>query len=163
MQSQTQTPNPYHRIADFLVDTHDFSLNTFGPGPRTEGVLSHIGKELGEVRKEPDDMEEWIDLIILSFDGAMRRLTQEQGLQPYHAVNVLMDKWREKTDKNKARDWPDFRQFGQDQAIEHVRDEEMTNTTDASDEDQMIKFLKSLGATVHKIEATPLETVVVDG
>lgn len=60
-------------IVAHLTRQHEFSIKTFGPGPRTEGVMDHITKEVAEVRAAPKDVKEWIDLLILSCDGAMRR------------------------------------------------------------------------------------------
>ena len=49
-----------------------FSRATFGPGARTKGVLDHIRKEITEVERAPHDLSEWVDLILLSLDGAWR-------------------------------------------------------------------------------------------
>ncbi len=49
---------------DLVAHLHrqrEFSLRTFGPGERTEGVLDHIQKEIAEVRENPKDISEWID------------------------------------------------------------------------------------------------------
>ena len=56
----------------FLKAQTDFSDNTFGPGQRTTGVIAHIRKELEEILQEPDDLVEWIDVVLLSLDGARR-------------------------------------------------------------------------------------------
>ena len=54
--------------------THiEFELAKIGPpGARTEGILRHIEKEIVEVRKNPSDVEEWCDIAILAFGGALR-------------------------------------------------------------------------------------------
>lgn len=49
-----------------------WSLETFGDGARTEGLCKHIEKECNEVRTNPNDIMEWIDIIILACDGAWR-------------------------------------------------------------------------------------------
>lgn len=49
-----------------------FSLHTFGPGHRTQGVLNHIRKELTELEAEPLELSEWIDVVLLALDGAWR-------------------------------------------------------------------------------------------
>lgn len=49
-----------------------WSMETFGDGARTEGLCKHIAKELDEIRKEPNDIMEWADVIILACDGAWR-------------------------------------------------------------------------------------------
>jgi len=41
-------------------------------GTRTKGVIDHLRKELDEVEKEPTDLLEWIDLVLLALDGAWR-------------------------------------------------------------------------------------------
>lgn len=93
-----------------------WSDETFGPGPRTEGVLKHIEKEVGEVRENPDDESEWADLLILVIDGATRRgINGDALLRAYHR----------KMHENRRRRWPDWRNFSQDEPIEHIRDEEV--------------------------------------
>jgi hypothetical protein len=37
-----------------LEKQREFSERTFGPGPRTAGVIDHIRKELREIESEPD-------------------------------------------------------------------------------------------------------------
>lgn len=49
-----------------------WSMETFGDGARTEGLCKHIEKECNEVRASPNDIMEWIDIIILACDGAWR-------------------------------------------------------------------------------------------
>lgn len=56
----------------FLIEKNNWSINTFGHGQRTEGVIKHIEQELEEVRENPEDLMEWIDVILLAFDGAFR-------------------------------------------------------------------------------------------
>lgn len=115
-----------------------FSRATFGPGTRAKGVLDHIAKEIEEVRafypeelpvgREPNHAaaaKEWVDLVILSFDGLLRALaaahpgwTFDQVAQ--HAVEMMLAK----QGKNERRDWPDWRGQSADKAIEHVRGHE---------------------------------------
>lgn len=95
-----------------------FSARTFGPlvpGPRLLGVVNHIEKELGEIRHNPTDLGEWIDVIILGIDGASRA-----GHSPEVIVQALVTKQT----KNENRKWPDWRTAAPDKAIEHVRTEE---------------------------------------
>lgn len=49
-----------------------WSKSTFGIGKRTKGITNHIRKELNEIELNPDDLNEWIDVIILATDGAWR-------------------------------------------------------------------------------------------
>lgn len=89
-----------------------FSIKTFGPGHRTKGVCDHIRKELNEVEKEPLDLEEWIDVIMLGLDGAWRT-----GYPPEQIAEMLETKLA----KNETRSWPDWRTADPDKAIEHNR------------------------------------------
>lgn len=89
------------------------SLKNFGPGERTAGVLAHIRKELDEVAAAPGDITEWIDIVILAFNGAMRA---------GHAPADLQAAWIAKQAKNEARTWPDWRTLPLDQPIEHIRE-----------------------------------------
>ncbi len=91
-----------------------FSLKTFGPGRRTDGVLDHIRKELKEIEESPVDLEEWIDVVMLALDGAWRA-----GHTPVEIAAAL----GAKQTKNEARDWPDWRTADPSRAIEHVRTE----------------------------------------
>ena len=89
-----------------------FTEATFGPGLRTKGVVDHIRKELKEILDDPKDLEEWVDVIILGFDGAWRTGASSQE---------IIDAIKAKQTKNELRQWPDWETVGQDQAIEHVR------------------------------------------
>jgi hypothetical protein len=102
---------------DFVAHLHRqrvFSERTFGPGERTQGVIDHIRKELCEIEQSPDDIEEWIDVVILALDGAWRA-----GYTPTQIVNALV----QKQEKNEGRKWPDWRTAEFGKAIEHVRGE----------------------------------------
>lgn len=90
-----------------------FSERTFGPGPRTEGVVDHIRKELKEVLEHPSDLKEWVDVIILGFDGAWRA-----GHKPHEIIAAIKAKQLE----NEGRTWPDWRTADVGKAIEHVRE-----------------------------------------
>lgn len=90
-----------------------WSENTFGPGNRWRGVVDHIRKELIEIEAKPDDLGEWIDVMILAFDGAMRI-----GANPHDIVRALIAK----QDRNEARVWPDWRLCDPSKAIEHKRE-----------------------------------------
>lgn len=94
-----------------------WSRETFGPGTRSNGVLDHIRKELLEIEADPLDVKEWVDVIILAFDGAWRA-----GWEPQEILDAIIAK----QSKNEGRTWPDWRTFSPDVAIEHDR------TVDAS-------------------------------
>lgn len=96
--------------AAHLDRQRQWSTDTFGPGLRL-GVLDHIEKEMGEVREDPTDLGEWVDLIILAFDGAWRA---------GHEPQAILDAIAAKQARNEAREWPDWRTQDTGRAIEHV-------------------------------------------
>lgn len=91
-----------------------FSARTFGPGQRTAGVCDHIRKELGEIEQAPEDLAEWVDVVLLALDGAGRA-----GHTPEQIAAAIAAKQT----KNEARTWPDWRTADPGKAIEHVREE----------------------------------------
>ncbi|SDD42063.1 dATP/dGTP pyrophosphohydrolase domain-containing protein [Auraticoccus monumenti] len=102
---------------DSIDETHlsrqrAWSETTFGPGARTRGVVDHIRKELREIEAAPDDLGEWVDVVILALDGAWR-----SGASPKQIIAAI----RAKQARNESRTWPDWRTMSPDQAIEHVR------------------------------------------
>ena len=97
-----------------LYRQRDFSLKTFGPGKRSAGIIDHIQKELVEVAAKPNDLEEWIDIVILALDGAWR-----EGYTPKEIINML----RYKQTKNESRKWPDWRTAVPGKAIQHIKTE----------------------------------------
>ena len=88
---------PAFDLHKHLARQIQFSQQTFGPGSRTEGILDHIQRELDEVKAAPDDVSEWIDIIILAFDGAWR-----SGHSPEDIVAALIAK-QTKSHKLSAR------------------------------------------------------------
>ena len=103
---------PAFDLVAHLHRQRDFSLKTYGPGLRTKGVVDHIKKELKEILDDPTDHREWIDVIILGFDGLLRT-----GIDPAEAVSEIVAKQT----KNEGRDWPDWRTVDPNKAIEHDR------------------------------------------
>lgn len=95
-----------------LARQREWSGNTFGPGPRTAGVIDHIRKELREIEADPSDITEWIDVVILALDGAWRA-----GYQPQEIIDAMVAKQT----RNEGRNWPDWRTMSPDKAIEHDR------------------------------------------
>lgn len=95
-----------------LLRQRDWSLATFGPGPRTKGVTDHIRKELEEIEEDPLDLNEWVDVIILGLDGAWR-----SGHDPQQIIDAI----KTKQAKNETRVWPDWRTMSEDDPIEHDR------------------------------------------
>ena len=99
-------------LQDYLEEQIAFSKEAFGSEPRLEGVLEHIKEEVEEVRESPNDLEEWIDLVMLSLDGAWR-----SG----HNVQEIIAMLKYKLDKNKNRDWPDWKTSDPTKPINHVK------------------------------------------
>lgn len=97
-------------LVQFIGEQIEFSERTFGPGTRTSGVIAHIRKELAEIEESPHDLTEWVDVMLLAFDGAWRA-----GYRPDEIAAAL----RAKFEKNKRRSWPDWRQ-NTDGPIEHI-------------------------------------------
>lgn len=100
---------------DLVAHLHrqrEFSTTAFGPGERTRGVIAHIRKELVEVEESEGSLNEWVDVILLAFDGAWRSgKTPEQIAQAIAAKQAV----------NQMRSWPDWRTADKDAPIEHVR------------------------------------------
>ena len=96
-----------------------FSLRTFGPGARSQGVVDHIRKELREIEANPADLTEWVDVILLAFDGAWRA-----GYEPEEIAGGI----NAKQTKNEGRQWPDWRTVDPNKAIEHVKGERLPSS-----------------------------------
>ena len=97
-------------IADYLERQRAWTLRTFGGGRRTDGICAHIAKELDEIRARPNDRREWIDVIILAFEGYMRH-----GGTAWTLVGDLESKQR----VNFERQWPS--EVPHDQPTEHIK------------------------------------------
>lgn len=110
----------------FLEDQKTWSSVVFGPGKRHVGIGKHIAKELIEAENDP---HEWIDVILLAFDGANRA-----GLSSEQIVGGLVQKQH----VNKERRWPAWQP--QDQPAEHVR------LVDVDFADLELRILASMGA-----------------
>lgn len=86
--------DPYeweYTFSEYVFRHVEWSTKTFGPrsiwAQDTERVCRHIEKELKEIRENPYDCEEWIDVIILAIDGAYR-----SGHQPAAIASALQKK-----------------------------------------------------------------------
>ena len=95
-QAEQITGLKEHNLMEYLVRQMAWSLRTFGDGRRTEGLCKHIELELAEIRAKPKDLEEWIDVIQLSLDGAWRA-----GHTPLAICTALESKLA----KNQQRKW----------------------------------------------------------
>lgn len=60
-----------------IIKQMDFSAATFGPGSRQQGVSDHILKEVVEIAEGNNDPMEWVDVWLLSMDGAWRCLRDQ--------------------------------------------------------------------------------------
>lgn len=106
-------PAPTVIDAGHLQRQIDWSSTTFGPGPRADGIVDHIRKELNEILDDPTDLFEWVDVMILALDGAWR----DAGASPQEIIDALIAKQT----KNEGRVWPDWRTAEPGKAIEHDR------------------------------------------
>ena len=107
-----ESVTPHFNLATHLQRQASFSARTFGPGTRVAGITDHITKELEEVRGSCGALTEWVDVIILGFDGAWR-----SGATPEQIIQALVAKQA----RNEGRTWPDWRTAEPDKAIEHDR------------------------------------------
>jgi hypothetical protein len=100
-------------IETYLARHWAWSLGAFGPGRQTAGILEHLGKEIAEISAKPDDLTEWVDVMILAFDGYLRHGGTVEG---------LMRDLEAKQAENFARRWPPAGDG--EHAVEHLRDDE---------------------------------------
>lgn len=114
-------------LKQHLLRQMAFSHATFGPGKRTEGVTDHIKKELIEVADADgtfEQVEEWVDVVILALDGLTRRLvyglSDEIREDPERAATMVCEMIQSKQTKNESRQWPDWRTAEKGKAIEHI-------------------------------------------
>lgn len=109
--NQARSPEGFNFVSH-LHRQRAFSQRTFGDQPYT-GVLAHIEKEIGEIGDAGGmDVMEWIDVILLACDGAMRC-----GHSPEEIVCALTKKLA----INETRKWPDPSTVKPGQPIEHVK------------------------------------------
>lgn len=107
-------------LSSYIATQIRWSRKTFGDGRRTAGLIKHIMEELYEIDDAPLDLEEWVDVMILAFDGAWRA-----GHSPAEIEKGLLAKQA----KNRDREWPDYRDFSEGQPIEHIRSGEGSEIT----------------------------------
>ena len=122
----------YFDFEKHLARQAEFSKKTFGPGDRLISVVDHIQKELIEVltaKNIAERQNEWIDVVILALDGALRsRMTPQQ----------IIDGIVSKQTKNEARKWPDWRTAEPHKAIEHEKEGKAM-----TDYNELVKVLNS--------------------
>jgi len=97
-------------LTKFLERQKEWSIKTFGNSKRTLGIIRHIEKELKEVEEKPNDLTEWIDVIILALDGYWRH-----GGNTENIMNIL----QAKQDNNFTRVYPFPK--SEDEPSEHIR------------------------------------------
>lgn len=97
---------------DHIQNQIEWSTKTFGPEPRLKPLIEHIRLELQEIEAAPEDLEEWVDVIILALDGAWRA-----GHSPREIIAAIKAKQR----KNEEREWPDWRSWPKDKPIVHMQ------------------------------------------
>lgn len=100
---------------EYLEAQIAFSEKTFGPPRGSKGVIDHIKKELKEIEENPQSLGEWVDLMMLAFDGAWR-----EGYSPEEIFVGLQTKLKINSE---YRIWPDWRTCEPGKAIEHIRGE----------------------------------------
>jgi hypothetical protein len=103
----------FYDLVSHLEDQIEFSCNAFGPDYSYKRIVDHLFKEIKEIQTDPNNLEEWIDVVLLALDGAWR-----SGHSPEQVVQGLSDK----LDIIKNRIYPDWRTADPDKAIEHIRD-----------------------------------------
>jgi hypothetical protein len=99
-------------ILEYLRAHIAWSRLTFGIGLKTVSITRHIKKELDEIAANPTDLVEWIDVIILGFDGAWRA-----GHTPEQIISAL----QHKQSVNFGRQWQT--PANPDEPVEHIREE----------------------------------------
>ena len=104
-----------------LQEQHAFAVHTFGPGLRDTALAAHVRKELVEVAEAADNVaaaEEWVDIMILASEAALRRLEAAGHGSPAMVLAALL---ADKAAANRERVWPDWRKVAPGQPIEHDR------------------------------------------
>ena len=102
-------------LHDHLDRQWEHAQRAFGPRVDVARNIAHIRKELREIEHEPDSLEEWMDVALLAFDGALRASGGDVG-----AVVSALDG---KLEKNRARRWPDWRTVPPGAPIHHLKSE----------------------------------------
>jgi hypothetical protein len=99
-------------IKEYVEQQINWSKSTFADHPNLDSILSHIEEEIAEIRENPTDPYEWIDIIILALEGAWRIA----GLTPEEVALYL----RSKQEINSQRSWPDITTYPKGKPIGHL-------------------------------------------
>lgn len=97
-------------LLGYLERHKEWSERTFGTHDRIRGLANHLISEAAEVAVEPNDAEEWVDAIIIAFDGLLNL-----GLHPSEITALLVAK----QSRNFQRSWP--KNVPADRPVEHVK------------------------------------------
>lgn len=100
-------------LLSHIIQQIKWSKKTFGP-LQLDGVINHLEEELEEVRADPTDLEEWVDVILLGIDGAWR-----SG----HSAEQIVDGIKKKFKKNQERTWPNWRDSDTTKAMGHIKED----------------------------------------
>jgi hypothetical protein len=134
-------------LAIFLARQIEWSTRTFGGSHRTLGILKHIEKEIAEVKEKPEDLTEWIDIIILAIDGYWRH-----GGTPETIMRDLMGK----AEINYQRVYP--MPTSEDEPSEHVREEVPEDAEELGKLKQLEEELLNEG--IHRLPLDNLERAI---
>jgi len=81
---------------------HAWTIETFGPGLMENSLTDHIRSEIVEIAADPSDTEEWVDVALLSMNGAMRAILYRDGEA---SADLLAGYFTHKLKRNKSRTW----------------------------------------------------------
>jgi hypothetical protein len=81
-ERQAVYETPVDGLAAFMERHRAWIERTFPRNATTEGITRHIEKECAEVRQKPDDLDEWIDILILGIHGYWRNGGTAEDLLP---------------------------------------------------------------------------------
>ena len=90
-------------IREYNERQRQWSRKTFGDGKRTRGLTAHVRKELAEIEAKPEDLEEWIDVVILALDGAWRAGGTPEGIIAALAAKLRQRGWDVQTIRLKVQ------------------------------------------------------------
>lgn len=96
-------------LHSYLERHKEWSVETFGKEDRREGLAKHLLSEAKEVLEKPGDAWEWVDSIIIAFDGLLNL-----GLSPEEISALLVAK----QSRNQQREWP--KGVPKDIPVEHL-------------------------------------------
>lgn len=110
----------------FLERFVAFSRTAFGPYYNEERILSHLQKEIEEIRSAEtigERHKEWVDIVILGLDGLSKSILDDNmyNKETNVVVNLMLNEIYRKQNKNEVREWPDWRSVPSDKPIEHLK------------------------------------------